>query len=138
MKPFNLEAALRGEKVITRDGREVTQLVKFTIDNPQYEAIYGVLGEVVTGWHVNGKYFKANEESAADLFMYEEPELAIWKPSACCSFRWVERKKQKPSGDANGGYYGIIEKVLQQLYVNKLKPEYEWRDVPTVQEDPDV
>jgi len=65
-------------------------------------------------------------------------EPAIWKPSACCSFRWVERKKQKPSGDANGGYYGYIEKVLQQLYVNQLEPEYEWRDVPIVKEDPDV
>ena len=62
-------------------------------------------------------------------------EPAIWKPSACCSFRWVARKKLKPSGDANGGYYGYIEKVLQQLYVNTLKPEYEWRDVPTVKEE---
>ena len=29
MKPFDLEAALRGEAVITRDGREVTELYYF-------------------------------------------------------------------------------------------------------------
>ena len=61
-------------------------------------------------------------------------DLAIWKPSACCSFRWVERPKTKPRGN-EPGYVKIIEKVLQQLYVNTLKPEYEWRDVPTVKED---
>lgn len=131
MKPFNLEAALRGEKVVTRDGREVTQLVKFDgeYDHPLAAMVEGSIESYTLG----GKYFSDGGEANFDLFMYEEP--AIWKPSACCSLRWVERKKQKPSGDANGGYYGYIEKVLQQLYVNQLKPEYEWRDVPIVQEE---
>ena len=135
MKPFNLEAALRGEKVATREGYTVTQLVKLG----GFLEIYPVVGVVegrVRRWTEDGMYDKSADYHAFDLFMYEDP--AIWKPSACCSFRWVERKKQKPSGDANGGYYGCIEKVLQQLYVNQLKPEYEWRDVPIVQEDPDV
>ena len=63
-------------------------------------------------------------------------EPAIWKPSACCSFRWVERPKIRSRGN-EPGYVKIIEKVLQQLYVNTLKPEYEWRDVPTVKEEED-
>ena len=131
MKPFNLEAALRGEKVVTRDGREVTQLVKFDVKSRW--PCCGVLDGCILVWNEAGRV--SDTESEMDLFMYEEPDLAIWKPSACCSLRWVEREKQKPSGDANGGYYGYIEKVLQQLYVNKLKPEYEWRDVPTVSEE---
>ena len=41
-------------------------------------------------------------------------EPAIWKPSACCSFRWVERPKIRSRG--NGPGYGtIIETVLQQI-----------------------
>jgi len=55
----------------------------------------------------------------------EEP--AIWKPSACCGLRLVEKDID-----------GIKHRRLQQLYVNQLKPEYEWRDVPIVKEDPDV
>ena len=135
MKPFNLEAALRGEKVVTRDGREVTQLVKFDVEDCN-RPVVGVVDDSIYKWNPKGEWSLAMDLSDLDLFMYEDP--AIWKPSACCSFRWVERKKQKPSGDANGGYYGCIEKVLQQLYVNQLKPEYEWRDVPTVQEEADV
>ena len=137
MKPFNLEAALRGEKVVTRDGREVTQLKLFECDSDYPLAGVVIGSNCVRVWTKEGNNLPRTT-SSTDLFMHEEPELAIWKPSACCSLRWVERKKQKPSADANGGYYGIIEKVLQQLYVNQLEPEYEWRDVPTVQEDPDV
>lgn len=135
MRPFNLEAALRGEKVVTRDGREVTQLVKFEGVIPPLTLMGVVEGvDVPHSWFSDGVKFALIQPDSLDLFMHEEPEEQ-WTPSACCSLRWVERKKQKPSGDANGGYYGIIEKVLQQLYVNKLKPEYEWRDVPTVKEE---
>lgn len=124
MKPFNLEAALRGEKVVTRDGREVTQLVKFDgeYDHPLAAMVEGSIESYTLG----GKYFSDGGEANFDLFMHEEPELAIWKPSACCSFRWLETQETFP------------RRVLQQLYVNKLKPEYEWRAVPVVEEDPDV
>ncbi len=133
MKPFDLKAALRGEKVVTRDGREVTQLVKFDVEDCN-RPVVGVVDDSIYKWSLAGGWAADSCDSILDLFMHEEPEEQ-WKPSACCSFRWVERKKIKPSGDPNGGYYGYIEKVLQQLYVNKLKPEYEWRDVPTVKEE---
>ena len=124
MKPFNLEAALRGEKVVTRDGREVTQLVKFDgeYDHPLAAMVEGSIESYTLG----GKYFSDGGEANFDLFMHEEPELAIWNPSACCSFRWLETQETFP------------RRVLQQFYVNKLKPEYEWRAVPVVEEDPDV
>ena len=126
MKPFNLEAALRGEKVVTRDGREVTQLVKFNRVKPPV-ALWGVVdgANIPLSWYVDGVQHALSNPSPLDLFMYEEPELAIWKPSACCSFRWFETKEMYP------------RRVLQQLYVNKLKPEYEWRAVPIVQEEED-
>ena len=121
MKPFNLEAALRGEKVVTRDGREVTQLVKFE-NLRRKDQVCGVLEANLYFWHDDGSFIGDGDKSKSDLFMYEEPELAIWKPSACCSFRWLETQETFP------------RRVLQQLYVNKLKPEYEWRDVPVVEE----
>ena len=123
MKPFNLEAALRGEKVVTRDGREVTQLVKFE-NLRRKDQVCGVLEANLYFWHDDGSFIGDGDKSKSDLFMYEEPELAIWKPSACCSLRLVEKDID-----------GVKFRRLQQMYVNKLKPEYEWRDVPIVQED---
>jgi hypothetical protein len=126
MKPFNLEAALRGEKVVTRDGRGVSQLIQFVgVDHPV--ALWGVVDaeDRPFSWYLDGIHNAIINPSPLDLFMYEEP--AIWKPSACCSLRLVEKDID-----------GIKHRRLQQMYVNKLKPEYEWRDVPIVQEDPDV
>lgn len=67
MKPFNLEAALAGAKVVTRDGDEVTQLTLFNVSKDGY-VLYGVLNFEVHSWLVNGKYYRI-DESNNDLFM---------------------------------------------------------------------
>lgn len=67
MKPFNLEAALAGAKVVTRDGSEVTQLVLFNIDNA-CDVLYGVLESDVHSWLIDGRYFHS-EKDKNDLFM---------------------------------------------------------------------
>lgn len=36
MKPFDLEKALAGERVVTRDGDEVTQITKFDLIRSEY------------------------------------------------------------------------------------------------------
>jgi hypothetical protein len=54
-KPFNLEKALNGAKVVTRDGREVTQLTCFdTSDNYEY-SLYGVIGKDICCWARTGQ-----------------------------------------------------------------------------------
>ena len=53
MNKFNLERALTGEKVITRDGREVTQLTNFNVD-AMYMRLTGVVGRELRYWHVDG------------------------------------------------------------------------------------
>lgn len=78
MEPFNLHAALSGAKVVTRDGSEVTQLVKFNIDKAGY-VLYGVLKSEVHSWLINGRYFIVDEANN-DLFM---------APTA--KFVWVAR-----------------------------------------------
>jgi hypothetical protein len=77
MEQFNLESALAGEPVITRDGREVTQLVYFK-DVIQKDCVYGVIGNQLKCWSIDGKYFHDNpNEFGADLFM-KPKENAIW------------------------------------------------------------
>lgn len=53
MKPFNLEEALAGKPVVTRDGNKVTQLHLFDIDS-QYP-LYGVVETSVWKFTKNGK-----------------------------------------------------------------------------------
>jgi hypothetical protein len=75
MIAFNLERALAGEPVITRDGKEVTQLTKFDLTETSY-LIFGILENDVRRWTIEGKYL-LGEEDRNDLFMKPE-ENAIW------------------------------------------------------------
>lgn len=68
MKPFNLEAALAGARVVTRDGREVTQLIKFNILN-SYLSIYGVIDGILKVWTIEGFSYPYDGESKLDIFM---------------------------------------------------------------------
>lgn len=68
MIKFDLERALAGDKVITRDGREVTQLVKFDCDN-EYQ-VRGVVLRDLCAWTVDGCYYATkNPGCDEDLFM---------------------------------------------------------------------
>ena len=66
---FNLQAALDGDKVVTRDGREVTNLVRFPKDSGA--CVYGldVANDTVESWFDNGSYHNMNTECGGDLFM---------------------------------------------------------------------
>lgn len=68
MKPFNLEAALKGAKVVTRSGLEVTQVVKF--DVPLRMCVAGVIGENVFWWTEKGTS-SGGRFADLDLMMYE-------------------------------------------------------------------
>jgi len=52
MKPFSLEEALAGSPVCTRDGRTVTQLVKFDAVSPR--PLIGVVDGTIYAWPANG------------------------------------------------------------------------------------
>ena len=68
MIKFDLEKALAGEKVITRDGQEVTQLVKFDVKDVDYPLL-GVLSDNINSWQCSGRYNIDESEHALDLFM---------------------------------------------------------------------
>jgi hypothetical protein len=67
-KTFDLEAALAGAKVVTRDGEEVTQLILFNIDSKIRPPLFGVYKGSITAWFENGKYTDEDYHHL-DLFM---------------------------------------------------------------------
>ena len=78
LRPFDLSLALSGAKVITRDGREVTQLHKFEITGAYL--IHGVLGGEVENWTKDGIYNNSdNEPDDNDLFLAPS-EVTLWVP----------------------------------------------------------
>lgn len=64
--PFNLEKALTGEPVVTRDGKEVTQLTLFTVDSVYNLA--GVVDGVLLRYTSEGEYLR-DEFHELDLLM---------------------------------------------------------------------
>jgi len=67
MKPFNLEAALAGHPVQTRDGRPVTQLTNFSVTS--HYSLVGVIEGEFYKWMRDGGHLSSYVESERDLFM---------------------------------------------------------------------
>lgn len=83
MKEFNLEKALAGESVITRDGKAVTQITKFDNVTITPYSICGVVDGSLENWDTNGEYNATQDiENSLDLFMAEEKKsiwINVWK-----------------------------------------------------------
>lgn len=69
-KPFNLEEALNGAKVVTRIGREVTQLHKFDVEKSH--CLCGVLDEDILSWTINGEFWDKENINSRDLLLVVE------------------------------------------------------------------
>ena len=67
MNKFDLKEALAGAKVITRDGREVTQLHVFDVEN--IKTLYGVMESQVETWNCLGEYHVGVCGHPTNLFM---------------------------------------------------------------------
>jgi len=63
---FSYEEFLKGRKVFTVDGAEVTQLMKFDVANDY--CLAGVVGDGVENWTIDGKY-SINTETYLDLVL---------------------------------------------------------------------
>lgn len=68
MEPFDLERALAGEPVVTRDGREVTEIHFFKTDQGDYPLI-AVIDENQEAFTKDGFFASSREECESDLFM---------------------------------------------------------------------
>lgn len=75
MKPFNLEQALKGKPVVTRDGRKVTNIVvdktdkRYPISAHVFEG--DKLFETLT-YTIKGGFWFEGRENKADLFMADD------------------------------------------------------------------
>ena len=58
MIPFDLEKALAGEKVITRDGREVTQITHYEVDSNY--CVMAVINRAVVSLTMNGVHLQCS------------------------------------------------------------------------------
>jgi hypothetical protein len=75
MKKFNLEKALAGEPVVTRDGQKVTQLTLFEI-NDQYP-LRGVINMILLRFPKEGIFDLSLKNHPLDLFMAPEKK-SVW------------------------------------------------------------
>ena len=68
-KPFNLQAAIAGEPIVTRDGRKARFIAHIPEAESAYRVIAYVEGETRSDeWHDNGEFLKG-EVCDDDLFM---------------------------------------------------------------------
>jgi hypothetical protein len=76
LKPFNLQDALAGKPVVTRQGKKVTQLHLFNTNAE--EPLFAIIedDEDVFCWSTNGKY-NPTKQTSFDLFMAPEKK-SIW------------------------------------------------------------
>ena len=77
MRPFNLEEAIQGKPLVTRDGRKILDFHYFEpISKSNRYPIQAITDgcNVLKGFTLDGKYKYNTEESNNDLFMYEEPK----------------------------------------------------------------
>ena len=69
MKPFNLEKALAGDPVVTRDGIPVTEIVRFN-GLPHDRRLYGIINGGLVSFLDNGRFSVYEfSETKYDLFM---------------------------------------------------------------------
>ena len=72
LKPFNLQEALAGKPVVTRDGRKVVRIAHFP-ESKQYTVAGLLKGEDSPRTFMDtGKYVSWEEEKDTDLFMASE------------------------------------------------------------------
>lgn len=74
MKPFDLEAAMRGEPLVTRDGRKA-KFVAY-VQQSKGEKVIALIDGDVFMFFENGCYCREGEDSD-DLFMAPTPMLSI-------------------------------------------------------------
>ncbi len=71
MKPFNLEAALAGKPVVTRDGQPVPELHLFTASDCDYPVV-ALIGDTVETFTKKGEFRRLEPGHRFDLFMASE------------------------------------------------------------------
>jgi len=80
MKPFDLQKALDGEPVVTRDGRKVLKLIDGRHESAKTEWVFFALIDGVEMWRLHDKRgrYSQYEETDKDLFMADPVMFEGW------------------------------------------------------------
>ena len=76
MKPFNLEAAKRGDPIVTRDGRKAKFIAHVPEADPSFKLAVLIDGEIFT-FAEAGNYWSDKKDSTLDLFMAPK-KRTVW------------------------------------------------------------
>jgi hypothetical protein len=122
MKPFDLEKDLAGEKVITRDGDEVTEICHFKTANDNYCIVAAIVGLP--------HFFRKDGSSTAydeslDLFMDENKKyINIYKSNLLRLNKYKKEIIEKFLADLRDGIATNEEKeMFMNILAQKPKPK---------------
>ena len=76
MKPFNLEAAIAGEHLITRDG-QTAKFIAYVPELHKSQRVITNVGGVIHSCDENGYYLSGGAPSTRDLFMAPK-KRTVW------------------------------------------------------------
>lgn len=113
MKPFNLQEALAGKPVVTRNGRKVTELHYFATALPDEQLVYVADGKLHSQFDRGSYYSHGSPASEWDLLMAEEPR-EIWVniyPVAGGPYPFAVYPDRKRA-DAGAYAYGLKREAL--------------------------
>jgi len=82
MKPFNLQEALAGKPVVTRDGRKVSRIIHMPEVADPYNKVLAISDARYMTYSESGEFSLYNWSSVHDLFMASEKKegwIAVYK-----------------------------------------------------------
>lgn len=103
MKKFNLQEALSGKPIITRDGRKVSEIHYLMTTTEDNTKLIAVVDGYVSGHSIDGRHNSPKLDSPSDLFM-DEPVVEKWFNV----YRHTLRGKEITVGE---GYYTYEEAI---------------------------
>jgi len=112
LKPFNLERALAGDKVITRSGEHVPEIHYFKTTRYSRFPIVAVIEGHIRTFKINGEY-SDHVNHSFDLFM------ATKKKKLYIAFKYI---------DYNGGKWAssFVYESLEEIKKNLLEHDPSW------------
>lgn len=127
MKPFNLEEALAGKPVVTRDGRSV-KITGYNEEARDDFQIAGWLEGIVRGWGKDGRYTPNGGPDDYDLFMTPE-KTEGWVNI----FRTTVPTLMYPRTSTSMGIYDTKEEAIASMkegfsrrgYITTIKIQWE-------------
>lgn len=110
MKPFDLQAALNGSPVITRDGKQV-RIEAYDANRGSEDALIGSINDVVHFWDRNG-FMQGNR--LMDLFMDTKPH---WLIIQHCMDQFMIISHYEDKAEAEKMYGGLINSGISTFFL---------------------